>query len=229
MSRIEGVSKLHLEDPQAMTRATWGDAVADLSIEDQARARQVRGELSGFSFNYLSRRLTDPMKIKGVTIEDGVEKMLEVEIPPASKSFLALMAELQAVATGKDPKHLMDLVKAIHALATDSDAKPKDQMRAGLLALVEANGGNPNLPWEAAAIMRLLNEKWPRCCSGYSTLNKAMARLGIKHPDGASKRKAPPLKDGKPIRGLELADWAIKQQEAKAKNRPPRRSKRANG
>jgi hypothetical protein len=208
---------MRVDDPYVIARAMWGDCVADLSDEDRERAKRIKGCLAGFSAHYLRLRLTAPLVVNGV------------EIPPAHESILWLLEGLEAAAQGKDSSRTRNTVDAIEALAKHSEARPLCPLQLGLAVLVESNEGNPALPWEAAKIQRWIDEKWPGSCPDLPALHHAMKAFGVtaKPRDAhAPKPRLPPLKNGKRLRGLELARWAL---DAEAKKRPRRLAKRADG
>jgi hypothetical protein len=205
------------DDSNAIARAMWGDCVADLSNEDREHVKRIKGCLAGFSAHYLRLRLTVPLVVNGV------------EIPPAHESMLWLLEALEAAAQGKDSRRLRKAVDAVEALGAHSEDRPLCPLQLGLAVLVEQNGGDKELPWEAAKIQRWINEKWPGACPDAPALHHAMKDFGVtpkKRARNAPKPRLPPLKNGKRLRGRELALWAL---DAERKKQPRRRSKRADG
>jgi hypothetical protein len=222
MSR-KSVSKLRANTPNVVERATWGDAVADLSVEDRERLRTLRGCVSGFGMRWYAYRLRAPLFLPH---EDGSQ----VEVPQATEPFLWFAELLEQVAKGGNPNRLESMVKAFVALSSHSPENPLCPVQRWLAMAVEMNGGDTNLPWEAAKILEVIKSHHPNPALDLSALNHAMKDFGVT----AKKRGKNDPKPRRPppgLRGLALAQWAIDQapKEKKRAKRSPRKTKRADG
>gem|GEM_PF-6899933 len=221
--RKKGVSKLRADTPNVVERATWGDAVADLSMEDRERLRTLHGCVSGFGMTWYAYRLRAPLFLPH---EDGSQ----VEVPRATEPFLWLAEMLAHVAKGGNPERLESMVKAFVALSSHSPEKPLCPLQRWLAILVEGNGGDTNLPWEPAKILEAFKGRHPDLALDLSTVNHAMEAFKVKAKKRGSKdskpRRPPPG-----LRGLELTKWALEQRYKKQKRakRSPRKTKRADG
>lgn len=221
--RRKGVSKLRADTPNVVERATWGDAVANLSAEDRENLRSLQWWVIGIGLEYYRLRLASPLFVGGV---DGSQ----VEVPRATEPFLWLAELLGGVSRGGSSKRLEAIMEAFIALSKYSPKNPICPVQRWLAISVETTGGDTNLPWEAARILEVIKGHHPNLALDLSALNHAMKAFGVT----AKKRGRKDPKSRRPppgLRGLALTKWALEQRYKKQKRakRSPRKAKRADG
>jgi hypothetical protein len=177
----------------------FGKSAGELTAAEFGVALAVQGLLAGWNVNWLTHRLQCPLTVESM---DG-----PVEVPPASREFVAFMQELEKISRGGDPGRLKLMLDTMQQAGSGRAWDPK---RDFLLGLLDAIGG-PTIPWTPTSILRLAEEKIPGAFADLTDLRATMKALGMTATPDRSKRGKPLVDQaGKDLKGKALVTASLR-------------------
>jgi len=180
----------------------FGKSAGELTAAEFGVALAVQGLLAGWNVNWLTHRLQCPLTVESM---DG-----PVEVPPASREFVAFMQELEKISRGGDPGRLKLMLDTMQQAGSGRAWDPK---RDFLLGLLDAIGG-PTIPWTPTSILRLAEEKIPGAFADLTDLRATMKALGMTATPDRSKRGKPLVDQaGKDLKGKALVTASLRARQ----------------
>jgi hypothetical protein len=203
MARPEACPKADRATEADRRAQRFGKSAGELTDTEFGVALAVQGLLAGWNVNWLTHRLQCPLTVESV---DG-----PVEVPPASREFMAFMQELEKISRGGDPGRLKLMLDVMEQAGSGRVEDPKRML---LLALFDANDRNPKLPQTLTGIKRWMNSKHKGCCAGLGDLRDVMRSLGMTATPDRSKRGKPLVDQaGKDLKGKALVTASLRARQ----------------